>query len=358
MIIGHGGNIYKLAKELGVRPLDITDMSSNLNPLGPPSGLMDHLKEKLSTIVSLPEVDAGHIKGLLAEKYGISPELILAGNGTTEFIYSIPRALKTRRALIVGPTYADYRDACEMYGAEADFLVAQKENAFCVDAMDIAEASTGYDTVFLCNPNNPTGTMVSPEAIKTMAESRPEVRFVIDESYLPFACDAYGQSVARFGLANVIVLNSMSKVFRIPGLRVGFLMAPAAIISEFEKYVLPWSVNAMAQAAVTFILEGGQAIDAFLSSTRSYVKKEKDRFVAALEAMEGITPFSAETYFVICELHGENKAADLWAALAKEAVLIRDCTNFIGLEGEFVRFSLKEEAVNDRLIELLKKHLK
>ena len=150
----------------------------------------------------------------------------------------------------------------------------------------------------------------------------------------------------------------MSKVFRIPGLRVGFLMAPAAIISEFEKYVLPWSVNAMAQAAVTFILEGGQAIDAFLSSTRSYVKKEKDRFVAALEAMEGITPFSAETYFVICELHGENKAADLWAALAKEAVLIRDCTNFIGLEGEFVRFSLKEEAVNDRLIELLKKHLK
>lgn len=358
MIIGHGGNIYKLAKDLGVTPSDITDMSSNLNPLGPPEGLMEHLASKLSTIVSLPEVDAGHIKELLAEKYGISASSILAGNGTTEFIYAIPRALGTKRALIVGPTYADYRDACEMYGAEADFLLTRKEDRFAMDTMDIAEAADGYDTVFLCNPNNPTGTMATPEAIKAMAESRPDIRFVIDESYLPFACDAYGQSVARYGLANVVTLNSMSKVFRIPGLRVGFLMAPEAIIAEFSKYVLPWCVNAMAQAAVDFILSGGEAIDTFLEETRTYVKAEKDRFVAALDAMDGINPYGAETYFVICELTGENTAEGLWAALAEEAVLIRDCTNFIGIEGEFVRFSLKDKETNDRLLGLLKKHLK
>lgn len=358
MIIGHGGNIYKLAKDLGVTPGEITDMSSNLNPLGPPEGLMEHLASKLPTIVSLPEVDAGHIKALLAEKYGISSSCILAGNGTTEFIYAIPRALNTKRALIVGPTYADYRDACEMYGAEADFLITQKENAFSTDPRDIAQAADGYDTVFLCNPNNPTGTLVAPEAIKAMAESRPDIRFVIDESYLPFACDAYGNSVARFGLANVVVLNSMSKMFRIPGLRVGFLMAPGALIDAFSKFVLPWCVNAMAQAAVSFILQGGEAIDTFLESTRAYVTKEKERVVAALDEMPGITPYGAATYFVICELHGENTAAGLWAALAEEAVLIRDCSNFIGIEGEFVRFSLKEKETNDRLLALLKKHLK
>ncbi|WP_300671726.1 threonine-phosphate decarboxylase [Desulfoluna sp.] len=358
MIIGHGGNIYKLAKDLGVTPGEITDMSSNLNPLGPPEGLMEHLASKLSTIVSLPEVDAGHIKELLAAKYGISPSTLLAGNGTTEFIYAIPRALDTKRALIVGPTYADYRDACEMYGAGADFLTTQKENAFCIDPQDIAKAADGYDTVFLCNPNNPTGTLVAPEAIKAMAEARPDIRFVIDESYLPFACDAYGKSVARYGLANVVVLNSMSKVFRIPGLRVGFLMAPEALIAEFSKYVLPWCVNAMAQAAVSFILSGGEAIDAFLTATRAYVKEEKERFVAALDKMPGIIPYGAETYFVICELQGENTAAALWTALAEEAFLIRDCTNFIGIEGEFVRFSLKNKETNDRLLTLLEKHLK
>jgi len=358
MIIGHGGNIYKLAKDLGVTPAEITDMSSNLNPLGPPEGLMEHLASKLSTIVSLPEVDAGHIKGLLAEKYGISSSTILAGNGTTEFIYAIPRALGTKRALIVGPTYADYRDACEMYGAEADFLVSQKENAFCMDPKDIAEAADGYDTVFLCNPNNPTGTMVAAEDIKAMAESRPDIRFVIDESYLPFACDSYAESTARYGLENVVVLNSMSKVFRIPGLRVGFLIASDVLIAEFSKYVLPWCVNAMAQAAVGYILSGGDAIDTFLKETRAYIKGEKDRFVAALEKMPGIKPFGAETYFVICELEAPNTAAALWTALAEEAILIRDCTNFIGLEGEFVRFSLKDKETNTRLLEMLAKNIK
>ena len=358
MIIGHGGNIYKLAEELGVQPFDITDMSSNLNPLGPPPGLMEHLAGKLSTIVSLPEVDAGKIKGLLAEKYGIGPGSILAGNGTTEFIYSIPRALKTRRALIVGPTYADYRDACEMHGAEADFLITQKEKRFRIDPMDIAEASAGYDTVFFCNPNNPTGTLVKAEAIKKMAEAKSEVRFIIDESYLPFACDAYGESVARFQLPNIITLNSMSKVFRIPGLRVGFLMAPPSLIAKFEKYVLPWSVNAMAQAAVEYILSKEDSIDAFLVGTREYVAKERDRFASELSVMDGIDPFAADAYFMICELKGENRAENLWGAMAREAVLIRDCTNFIGLEGEFVRFSLKERETNDKLLFLLRKHLK
>ncbi len=358
MIIGHGGNIYKLAEELGVTPAEITDMSSNLNPMGPPEGLMAHLASKLSTIVSLPEVDAGHIKGLLADKYGISPTTILAGNGTTEFIYAIPRALGTKRALIVGPTYADYRDACEMYGAKADFLVTQKEAAFCMAPADIAEAADGYDTVFLCNPNNPTGTMVTAEAIKAMAESRPEVRFVIDESYLPFACDAYKESVSRYGLENVVVLNSMSKVFRIPGLRVGFLIASEALIAEFSRYVLPWSVNAMAQAAVDFILSGGKAIETFLATTRDFVKTERARFVAALDEMPGITPYAAQTYFVICELSSPHTAAALWTALAEEAILIRDCTNFIGLEGEFVRFSLKDTETNTRVLSFLETYLK
>ena len=358
MIIGHGGNVYKLAEELGVTPSDITDMSSNLNPFGPPPGLMEHLQEQLATIIRLPEVDAGEIKGKLAGKYGIKPESILAGNGTTEFIYTIPRALKTKRALIVGPTYADYRDACTMNGVEADFLVTQKEKSFRIDPMDIAEAAEGYDTVFFCNPNNPTGTMVGPEAIKAMAEAKPEVRFIIDESYLPFACDAYGESVAKYQLPNIITLNSMSKVFRIPGLRVGFLMAPPAIIAEFEKYVLPWTVNAMAQAAVNFILSGGDAMDEFLKNTRDFVAEEKERFANELNGLEGITAYTAESYFIICELHGENTAAGLWEAMAQDALLIRDCTNFIGLEGEFVRFSLKDKETNDHLLELLKKHLK
>ncbi len=129
MITGHGGNIYEVARSIGCKPFEIIDMSSNVNPLGPPSGLTEHLKENIDSITALPEVDAKDIKNKFAHRYDIDSECVMSGNGTTQFIYAIPQVLGTRKALILGPTYSDYADACIMQNVYLDYFIA-KESLF------------------------------------------------------------------------------------------------------------------------------------------------------------------------------------------------------------------------------------
>jgi threonine-phosphate decarboxylase len=111
MINGHGGNVYQLARDLGCLPSDIIDMSSNVNPFGPPPGLMALLKENIHAITALPEVDAGSAVGAFSARYGLRPDQVVPGNGTTQLIHTLPLALETRHALIVAPTYSDYADS-------------------------------------------------------------------------------------------------------------------------------------------------------------------------------------------------------------------------------------------------------
>ena len=133
MIIGHGGNIYEAARRLGCKPFEIIDMSSNVNPLGPPSGLTEYLKENIDYITALPEVDSKEISSKFANRYGLDPEYVLAGSGTTQFIYTIPQVLGTRKALILGPGYSDYADACIMHNVDFDYTIARESLLFQAD---------------------------------------------------------------------------------------------------------------------------------------------------------------------------------------------------------------------------------
>ena len=240
MIQGHGGNIYEIAKALGCSPREILDMSSNVSPLGMPAGLKAILKEKWEEVVSLPEVDSQSLRTEFAASVDLSPNQVLVGNGTTEFIYNIPLALRVKKALIVGPTYSDYADACHAHGVESTFFLAREEAGFRPSLDKISSMLARVDTVFICNPNNPTGVLTPSGNLATFIEAHPNVRFIIDESYLPFADDAEAESLIPKRLSNVLVLYSMSKIFRIPGLRIGFLIGNPDLIRRQDRYSLPW----------------------------------------------------------------------------------------------------------------------
>ncbi|UCF95045.1 MAG: aminotransferase class I/II-fold pyridoxal phosphate-dependent enzyme, partial [Desulfobacterales bacterium] len=143
MLSGHGGNIYGLARQLGCAPADIIDMSSNLNPLGPLPGLLDFLREHITAITALPEVNAQTLTAQFAAAHGVAPACVLAGNGTTQFIYAIPRALGSRKALILGPTYADYADACRMHNLHHRFALAEESRDFRPDTPQIRKSLEG-----------------------------------------------------------------------------------------------------------------------------------------------------------------------------------------------------------------------
>jgi threonine-phosphate decarboxylase len=227
MIGGHGGNIYRLAQQLGCRPSDISDMSANVNPLGPMPELVRHLTENISAIAALPEVDAGGIVDAFSQANGIDPRQTMAGNGTTELIYLIPRALGAKKALVVGPHLLRLPRCLRHEPGGLRHLICREPDDFKPDMQAIRNAAATADLVFFCNPNNPTGALVDRSDLDALCRSLPDTVFVIDESYLPFAPLPPAATMIASDLPNVMVLNSMSKAFRIPGLRIGFVKAPA-----------------------------------------------------------------------------------------------------------------------------------
>lgn len=356
MIRGHGGNIHQLAREHGCRPEAIIDMSSNVNPLGPPPGLIDHLTDRLSTITALPPVDAAGIVEAFSSRHGLDPARVIAGNGTTQLIYSIPTAFKTRRALILGPTYADYADACAMHGVPYRYHLTTDANGFVPDLDALDRDLAGADTAFICNPNNPTGTLIPGRELASFCRAHPEVRFVVDESYLPFVADGEAESLMTQSPDNVSVLHSMSKIFRVPGLRIGFFIGSDGPARAVRGYALPWSVNALAQEAVDYLMTA-PVTDPFIRDSRAFLSAQREALTAALTAIPGIRPFPGRTSFILARLDGKINGPGLCQALGRERILIRCCENFVGLSDRYVRFSLKTEDVNRTLIESIRRHL-
>lgn len=364
MIIGHGGNIQALAEKNGCAIDDIIDMSSNINPLGPPDGLERFISENIGKIGSLPQPDAWDMVTAFSRFYDIPTDRVVAGNGTTWFIYTLPLALKPRKVLIAGPSYADYRDGCIMHQVPYEFLMATEKSGFLPDIDAMGQTLSGdaaIDMVMICNPNNPTGSLIPVDQLKALLHAFKDRLFVIDESYLPFLPDAEKISlVSETVFSNLIVLSSMSKIYRIPGLRTGYLTADPSIVKKMMAYYQPWSVNALAQAAIVHIFENHDAVLPFLEKTRQVTVAERSAFYDALNMDDkgntpsGLTLYPAPTYFILAKLPPHRTSQEVCEAVGREKILIRDCSNFEGLSNRFVRFSLRDREMNMRLAAILK----
>ena len=345
MIQGHGGNVFALAEELGCPAETIIDMSSNINPLGTMPGLIEHLAKHLTRIRVLPEVDGRAAIQAIARLLDVAPERVLAGGGTTQFIYTACAALQSRRVLIVGPTYADYADGCRVHGIEPAFFFTEPQYAFLPDMGRLGAELDRYDTVFLCNPNNPTGQLIAHDTLVHLCAAHPRVRFIIDESYLPFAPAEQAASMTACGLDNVMVLWSVSKIFGMPGLRAGFLVANQRVAKQFQPFMQPWCVNSLAQEAVCFLGDHLAEVATFIEQTRSYLDGEAALFRQRLSTAR-LTLFPSVTSYFLIRLAEDTTAAEVCATLGRAHFLIRNCSNFHGLDEHFIRIALKDAATN------------
>lgn len=358
MISGHGGNKKELAEKLGCPVGEIIDMSSNLNPLGPPEIIEKIICENLQTIRCLPEADAKSMRQGFAGFHGIRWENVIAGNGTTWFIHTIPRALGSKKVLITGPTYSDYKDACVMHNIGYAHLIAKDDDRFHLNMDRLSRACQSADTVFICNPNNPTGILLEKERLEYLIQKHTDTVFIIDESYLPFVDPVKEISlVVNPGYRNIMVLSSMSKIFRVPGLRTGFLSAEENMVQKIMVFYQPWSVNALAQKVIEHIFDHPAMIEPFFRKTRAFIKKEKQKFLARMETVKELTLFDTCTCFILARLNNGMTAKTFCKKIGAHKLLIRDCSNFFGLSKAYVRFSLRGGKTNEHLVKAIKKVL-
>jgi histidinol-phosphate aminotransferase len=337
----HGAFDYEELERLGLGPEDVLDFSVNSNPHGPSPLARDALARVRLDVY--PDRESLSLRRALAAALGVSPQAMVIGNGVSELILlvALTYAQPGRRALIVGPTYGEYRRAAGLM----DFAVEEWRCAAAPDfAVDVEAILTHYappHLAFLCNPNNPTGTYLPPDAISRLADAWPGTLWIIDEAYLPFVPGA--RSVLGLNRENVLVLRSMTKDCALAGLRLGYAVGNEAVIAALARVRPPWNVNALAQAAGLAALTDRE----HLARSMEVLQVDKQHLVNSLMAL-GLRVYPSATHFFLVET-GDGAATR--RALLRQGMLVRDCASF-GLPA-FVRIATRKRDENLGLIAAL-----
>ncbi|MBU0674333.1 MAG: aminotransferase class I/II-fold pyridoxal phosphate-dependent enzyme [Proteobacteria bacterium] len=346
--ISHGGDSIAVARQLGCRVEDLADMSSNLSPLGVADGVIEAVRARVDEIGFLPESGSEALRECFAGTYGLKLDQVLAGNGTTEFIFGAPASLRPSRAIIVSPTYGDYRVACSWAGIETETFALPAENDFNLDLDLLADRLRGGEMVFICNPNNPTGGWVDSEHLHRFVAAHPASRFLVDEAYLPFTGKKSLMELPL--LKNLLILCSYSKMYCIPGIRLGFLVGTGESLEQLGKRLRPWGVNRIAQIAGEYLCHNSAS---YVETVCLFVQRERPKFVTALTTIPGVEVIPGCTNFILGRLHGTMRAGQLRNEMLQRRIVIRNCADFEGLDERYFRISLMDEATNGRCLEAL-----
>jgi cobyric acid synthase CobQ/L-threonine-O-3-phosphate decarboxylase len=344
----HGGNIRSMATALGCAPEEILDFSANINPLGPPAWLRPVVARALAGTAHYPEPRADALRRIAATRMDVEPENVVAGNGSSELLYALPRICAARgfeRVVLPVPCYGDYARACEAAGLSCETLTLHSETGFAMDWSKLEEMLNKPALVILGQPGNPAGTLLEPERILDLADRHPKSFFLIDEAFADFV-----PQLSRLGATvrpNLFVLHSLTKFYAVPGLRLGLGYGSAKVCAELAALLPDWSVNALAQAVGIDALRD----DDYARQTMDAVKALRSDLAAALTGL-GVRVFPGSANYLLCRSENPDAFA-LQEKLAKSRILIRNCANYTGLDARYFRVAVRSAEENGRLVRVL-----
>ena len=362
MIQGHGDDRYRFQRDIRA------DFSSNVYSHVDLEPLKAHLRARLDVIGRYPEPEPYTLEKALAVQLDIDPAAVCVTAGATEAIYLIAHAFAGSRSTILQPTFSEYADACRLFqhsisewrGAgdvllREHFSASETKHQSAVQRAIRCPVTPGMTKMaWLCNPNNPTGTVIPKSALKTAIAGHLETIFVIDQSYGFFTREPLLTAAEAAGYPNVIQLHSMTKRYAMPGIRLGYVTASPALIEKIRAVRMPWSVNALAIEAGLYLTQHPYTAPIDLPALLA----ETQRLREALNAIPGVTAEPTQTHFFLCRL-ARGCAAELKQRLAdKYGLLIRDASNFEGLDERCFRIATQTPAENDHLVEAIQNILK
>jgi len=352
MTIAHGGNVYEVASRLGCSPDALLDYSASINPLGPPAGLMEELARYFHRVQHYPDIANRSLRDDLARFHEVSPSQVVVGNGSTELIYWLPKALGIADAVIALPTFGEYRKAFELQGVRLHKLMTSKENLYqpSVEQLERIWADISPQAVLLTHPGSPAGTLLPPAVRGWLnAKSRNEGLYaIIDEVFVDF-CEK--ESLKRFldESPRLVLIRSMTKFYGVPGLRLGYLLTSREIAEETNRLIPPWSVNTLAQIGGSYCLHQ----EDYREKTLALARSEREVLAERLAGLEGCRVYPGEANYLLIELADWLPPAATLRddILASEKILIRDCSSFEGLGDRYVRLAVRLPEQNGRVFE-------
>ena len=338
---GHGGNVHAFRRRMPGSA--VLDCSANINPLGPPDWLRGVISRSVEDLGHYPDPECHDLVTAIAEHGGYPPAAIVVANGSTELLYLLTRIVLNRRVVIPVPAYIDYARAARLAGKPVEIVPMHREDGFRLDPDLLASRIHPEDLVIIGSPNNPTGAMLPAAAISALAADFPETDFLIDEAFLDFVPD--GKSVGG-SRDNVYTLNSLTKFYAIPGLRLGFGVFPEAVADAMRELLPPWTVNTLAQAVGARALRDRE----YQEQSRKACVALRDGLAEGLARFDQIQVFPGAANYLFLRLTGATDAVQLAGQLAAKGILIRRCNNYDGLDPSYARVAVRTEAENARLV--------
>lgn len=352
----HGGNIFTVARTLGVAPEQILDFSASINPLGMSPLVRKALICSLDHLVHYPDTSHRELKQALAKLHTLAPAHFTIANGSTELIYNLPAMLHGTKALIISPSFSEYVRALGQHHWEVQHFILSPEQNFAIDTDKLEHAlEGGIDALYLCNPGNPNGTLYPQRVIEKVYSLclAAGTFMILDEAFMDF-CEESSAKRMIVHSDNAIVLRSMTKFFGIPGLRLGYAISNATLAERLDSMGGPWSVNTLALAAGTAALldaeHNQQSLDV--------VRQERRALFEQLSQFPQLKLYPANANYLLVEIREGITSRELKERLLPQRILIRDCASFMGLSNRFFRVAVRSGEDNKRLVECLGKLLK
>ncbi|MGM0836401.1 MAG: threonine-phosphate decarboxylase CobD [Bacillota bacterium] len=349
----HGGQpetmkqLFQLDKEK-----TILDFSANLNPLGPPAWLKEELYNQYESLTHYPDPSYSRSAASLAEHEGVNAGEVLLTNGGAEAIFLAAKYFEGKKALILQPTFVEYERACKHYHIETEDIGLMREDGFALPLDLVLENLSKKDVLFLCRPNNPTGTVVPEKQIRALLDEglKTNTYMVVDEAFVDFNPDL-SLSPLVSSYPNLILLRSLTKMYTIPGIRLGYIMGNSRVIERLKEEQIPWSINAWADAIVPKLLED----KGFVNQTKLWLIEQSRTVRSSLASLGFYVSPSQANFYLLQDSQHPQQTDDLFRYLFHHGVLARHTHNFKGLEGDFLRLAIRSEEENAKLVSVLQK---
>ena len=333
MIYGHGDDTYRYGEKVKV------NFSSNIYQKADLTELKQYLATRLDAIGSYPEPEPKELEELIAEKLEIPASMVMVTNGANEAIYLIAQHYRGWASVIPQPTYTEYADACRVF----DHVISYERT----DELDILPEDRIY---WICNPDNPTGNVMLKQLLAYVIKKHPRYLYVIDQSYADYTLQPMLKPKELLDCYNVMILHSLSKKYCIPGLRLGYITASPIIIDRLRDIRQPWTVNTLAIEAGKWLIKNDPKV---IPDIKDYIA-EAQRLHDELQAIDGIMVMDTKTHYMLVNIDWTTSLELKNWLIENHGILIRDASNFHGLDDHCFRVAAQSPEENDALINAIK----
>ena len=332
----HGGDIYSYP--------GCVDFSASCSPLGTPPAVRRAVLDAADQIFAYPQPGSAELEKAVAAYEGVEYEQVICTNGAAECIYLLCQALRPGRAIVTAPSFSEYEQALAGVGCSTIVWNRSEESGFTLEESFLEYLTEDIGMVFLCNPNNPEGRLAAPGLMETILHRCRDrgILLVVDECFMDFVQEPEKYSLVRLlgQEKQLFIVKAFTKRYGMAGLRLGYGMGDAGLISALRSCVQPWNVSSLAQAA-------GQAAlgeEVFVEEARRLVAVQRPVLEKGIQNL-GWKVYPSDANFLLFK-----GPEGLFEGCARRGFLIRDCSNFPGLGEGFYRIAVKKEAENRALL--------